>query len=206
MKLKKLTISIFAAVAAFTVGIGAYAAVGFAQSLLPKLSAKAEAFDRIPISEPATAVPVQAEPVMESPAIDSESTASEPVDETDWTGNYELYSETLPKAFSDVESLEIETHEYDQDTNDSWTSKRIVPKGSMQAKQSHWLNRIAIGGDNLAFQTATVDGVSYKFTGRFIARDSCGGGTPNLKGRLIKIKDNKWAAEMQAEFYISCGC
>ena len=28
----------------------------------------------------------------------------------------------------------------------------------------------------------------------------------DLKGRLIKIKDNKWAAEMEAEFYVQCGC
>jgi hypothetical protein len=68
--------------------------------------------------------------------------------------------------------------------------------------------RIAVGGREMAFHTETVNGVSYKFTGRFVTATYCAtdGDKPDLIGRLIKIKENKWAAEMEAEFYLTCGC
>lgn len=208
MKLKKLTIGILAAVAAFTLGISAYAAVGLALSFLPTATATSGVSERnIPKTEPVSAAPISTDPVLPS-SEDVAVSEETPAEEFDPAGSYYLDQETVPKAFADIDHLKIETHLYSFDSNENPTVTLIAPKGSILTNKERKLDRIAIGGKEIAFQTATVDGVSYKFTGRFLTLAYCetDGDTPDLKGRLIKIKDNKWAAEMEAEFYVACGC
>lgn len=209
MKLKKLAIGIAAAIAAFLFGISAYATVGFALSLMPAQTVRSEISEEtIPRIEPAPVAPVPTEPIFVGPSTE-EKTVGEPslVAEFDPAGSYYLDEETLPKAFADIDHLEIDTHNYtDPDGNPIYSL--IPPTGSILTKKVLKFDRIAVGGKEIAFQTATVDGVSYRFTGRFLNQAYCetDGDTPDLKGRLIKIKGNKWAAEMQAEFFLSCGC
>lgn len=210
MRLNKLILGTLAAVAAFTLGISGYAAVGFGLSLLPKLNAKAEAFERISTAEPAT---VAAEAVVEPSVAEYKTTINEVVEDFNRTGDYYLYmdDEEVPKAFSDIENLAVETHQYNQNGGEDgpyWTP--IVPKGSIQTKKTFTFDRIAIGIEQISFQTHTVDGVSYKFTGRFPnttynSDSDSHSGLPDITGRLIKIKNNKWAAEIQAKFYVG-GC
>ena len=208
MKINRLIFGILAAVAAFTIGITAYAAVGFGLSLLPKLNAKTEDVERILVPEPAT---VAAEPVVETSEAEYETTTNEAVEDFNRTGDYYLYmdDEKMPEAFSDIENLAIETHQYNQNGREDgpyWTP--IVPKGSIQTKKTFTFDRIAIGIEQISFQTNTVDGVSYKFMGRFPSTNynsDSHSGLPDITGRLIKIKDNKWAAEIQAKFSVG-GC
>lgn len=117
----------------------------------------------------------------------------------DPSGAYSLDPESTPKAFADFEYFEVEAREYYYE-NDRWVSRAIVPHGLVQArKKTLKLERIGFAEKELAFQTETVDGISYRFVGKFDDRG------PNLVGKLIKIKHGKWAAEMNAEFYIN-GC
>lgn len=210
MKLNKLILGILAAVAAFTLGISAYAAVGLALSYIPTKSATSVAPERnIPETVSVPAAPIPMEPIFVGPSSEKEISGEEPsVEEFDPAGEYYLNEEELPKAFADIDLLEITTHEDVEEACDRWISSPIAPKGSLQAKAAFKFDRIAIGGKEIAFQTATVDGVSFKFTGRFVNQAYCetDGDVPDLKGRLIKIKDNKWAAEIEAEFYMQCGC
>jgi hypothetical protein len=208
MKLNKLILGILAAVATFIFGISAFAVLSFGLSLLPKLSEKTEADERISIPEPGT---VAVEPVLETSEGDEETPINQEEEDFNRTEYYYLYAddETLPKAFADIEHLSIETHEYNEKAGENgpyWIP--IVPKGSIQTKKAFKFERVAVGTRLFSFQTATVDGISYKFIGSFpdtkAGSDSHSGG-PDIEGRLIKIKDNKWAAEMEAKFYVA-GC
>ncbi len=210
MKLKKLTLGILAAVAAFILGISAYAAAGFALSFVPTRAAKPEVFERAtPNIQHAPETQTPGEPIFVGPSADEDTAdGGQYSDEFDPAGEYYLDLETVPNAFADIDYLQIETHDYGHDSDDNPTSSPIAPKGFILTKKALRFDRIAIGGKEITFQTATVKGVSYKFTGSFLTTDYCesDGDMPDLKGRLIKIKDNKWAAEMVAEFYVSCGC
>lgn len=208
MKINKLIFGILAAVAAFTIGTSADAAVDFGLSLLPIRNAKVETVQRISAPEPAT---VAVEPVIETSEAEEAISINEDEHDFNRSGDYYLYAddEILPKAFADIEYLSIETHEYNENAGEDgpfWIP--LVPKGSIQTTKAFKFERIAVGNRQFSFQTATVDGISYKFTGSFPdtrdGSDSHSGG-PDITGRLIKIRDNKWAAEMQAKFYAG-GC
>ncbi len=211
MKLNRIILATSAAVAAFTFGISAYAAANFGLSLLPRSDTKAEAVETVSIPEPApTDHELAAEPVPISNEIEQV-----PFNEHEYdfirTGDYYLSVEDgeVPKSFADIEILSIETHEYNQNAAEGgpfWIP--LVPKGHIQAKETFKFERVAIGGKHITFQTATIDGISYKFTGSFPdphPHSDSHHGQPDIKGRLIKIKDKKWAAEIEAEFYVG-GC
>jgi hypothetical protein len=155
--------------------------------------------------EPAARPPVVAQPVtVESAPNESCPTLEAEPYEFNPTGTYVLNQETIPKAFADIDYLELETREYIEE-GDEYVARSIIPRGSIFAGKRFRLTRISVGGYELAFQTETVDGVSYRFVGRFTSEEEYEAGDPDIKGNLIKIKDGKWAAEIQAEFYID-GC
>ena len=212
MKIRKLTLCAAVAILTFTFGYGVFAGVRFALSFVPMPAAKEEVADHAVNEAEPILLPdkvAQAEPVFVGPSNDRETNAEEDsAPEFDPTGEYYLDEEKVPKVFSDISYLEIQTREYDTDAKGNYVTSPIAPKGSIQTKKMLKFTRIAIGGKEIAFQTDTVGGVSYKFTGRFRSDDYCeaDGDKPDLKGRLIKIKDGKWAAEMKAEFYMMCGC
>lgn len=209
MRLHKLILGILAAVAAFTLGISAYAAVGLALSYLPTKAATSVAPERnIPETAPVAAVPIPLEPIFVGPSVDDESRSVDPNEEFDASGSYAIDVEKVLKAFADIDRLLIETNDYTSDANGEVTVTKIAPRGSLFTNKELRFERISIGNNKLVFQTATVNGVSYKFSGSFLTEAYCetDGDTPDLKGRLIKIKNNKWAAEMEAEFYMQCGC
>lgn len=205
MRLRKIALGMLAAVATFTFAICVYTSVRAAASLVSRLTARSAAADLVTPKGETPAAPVLVEPVFLGPSTDAEiAPDKQNYEEYDWTGYYYSNSETLPKAFSDISYIELETREYSEDGN----NKAIPPDGTIRTNTILEFTHIAIGGKEIAFQTATVDGVSYKFTGRFLSQGSCdrSDDRPVLKGRLIKIKGSKWAAEMEAEFSVTCGC
>lgn len=130
-------------------------------------------------------------------------------EEFDPSGEYYLDLEKVPKTFSNIDHLYLQTREaYDE--NGQFVDRPIVPKGLIRTTQDFAFTRLAVGNREISFQTATIDGTSYRFTGHFnLSSDAyceTGEDKPELEGRLIKIKDGKWAAEHHAEFYVSCGC
>ena len=117
-------------------------------------------------------------------------------------GYFYLDVEKIPKAFEDIDHLEVTTIDYDKTNADGTDGVPIPPKGLLKTTKEFKFTRIAIYDRQIEFQTETIAGVSYRFSGRYSTpedyeRDSS---LSDLTGRLIKIKKGKWAAEMTAGF------
>ena len=123
------------------------------------------------------------------------------------TGDYYTDPKKIAKPFADVSHIEIQTR-IDTDEEGYYIDLAIPPTGSINTTAKLKFTRIAIANREIAFQTATVNGISYRFTGRFFSEPYCEiyGDKSDLRGKLIKIKNGKWAAETDAEFYLVCGC
>ena len=127
----------------------------------------------------------------------------------DPSGPYVLDPEKVPAAFADIEWLDIVTHRYLKD-NETYINQPIIPSGSLEAKKEFTLTKIALRNREIAFETASVGGISYQFVGNFpVTTESidCEGCEypADLTGRLKKLRNGKVIAELDAKFYIS-GC
>lgn len=143
--------------------------------------------------------------------LDEKDFPSERVREPDFdpTGAYSLNIEKAPKAFADIEFLEIVTREYTEDDG-TYTNRPVVPSGKLQTKEEFTFSRIAVGNHEISFETDSVDGISYQFVGQFpnsaevINCETCEY-PPDLTGVLKKVKNSKVIAELNAKFYVA-GC
>lgn len=130
-------------------------------------------------------------------------------DEFDPTGSYSLDNEDIPKAFADIKFIDIVTREYKAE-NGKYSNIPVVPNGSIHTTNEIRFNRIAVGDREIAFETEIVNGISYKFVGQFsdssevVTCESCEY-PADLRGRLIKTKNGKVIAELDANFYVH-GC
>lgn len=212
MKTKRIIISAAAGILAFGVGFAGVAVAAAAVETLSSLFSKNDIAERkAPVIEQTTAPPAAI--VTETISNEVEST-NETESEDDTVefyagGMFYIDGEKLPIEFRDIVSLDIVTHDFDKMNDDGTAGVPIPPKGELRTKKQFRFSRIGINGKTIAFQTETVNGVSYRFTGSYRSRDSCetDGPTPDLTGKLIKIKDGKWAASMKVGFYAEgCGC
>lgn len=203
-----LRIAFYCFVLATTFAIG-FASSATAQYLLSLLPIKAQSQDTIARSLPPVAI--AEEPVVITDTSDENEGVEIPDPEV-WNpgGWYYLDSEKVPKAFSDIDHVYLETREV-YDENGEYVDRPIVPKGYVFIDSEFTFLRLAVSDSGFSFQTKTINGVSYRFTGQF--RGSASGDycetdedQADLEGKLIKIVDGKWAAEMNAQFYASCGC
>lgn len=205
IKLNRIALCAAAGVSAFCIG---FAGVAVA-------TAAAETFfGSLTVAEVPEVKTTEFEPIPLEPALPALEPASNEEIEEDTSnefyahGSFYIDQENLPREFRDFEHIEIQTHDMAQLREDDTYGVRIPPKGWVSAKVQFAFSRIAINAKDISFQTETVDGVSYRFVGQYHHVDYCetDGSTPDLIGRLIKIKDGKWAAEMKAELYAQCGC
>jgi hypothetical protein len=147
------------------------------------------------------------------PVLDKVNDPNEEVGQSDFdpTGAYSLNIEKAPKAFADIEFLEIVTREYTEEDGGAYTNRPVVPSGRLQTKKDFSFTKIAIGNREISFETESVDGISYQFVGHFpISRAEvidCEGCEypPDLTGILKKVKNGKVVAEITAKFYF-VGC
>lgn len=209
MKIRKYMFPVAVAVLTFAFGMSVYTSVRIAVSILSSLVGKEEAVAQTPVE------PVQAEPLVETkeivPAVvgleeaSAEITYGEPGHVFDGSGDYWMIDELKAQGFEDIEGLEIIMRDYDVNLDDHPYGLPMPPKGSLKTKKTFKFKRIAIGGREIAFQTEEVDGISYKFTGRFLDEERLDGDEmpSDLAGRLIKFKDGIWIASMHAKFYTS---
>lgn len=129
--------------------------------------------------------------------------------EFDPTGSYSLDNEKVPKAFADIKFIDIATREY-RSENGKHSNTPVVPNGSIHTSKEIRFNKIAVGDREIAFETQIVNGISYKFVGQFpsssaaVTCESCEY-PADLRGRLIKVKNGKVIAELDADFYLQ-GC
>jgi len=131
---------------------------------------------------------------------------------TGWTesyadGTYLLNSEQLARSFRDIDFLEISTIDYQRTNEDGTYGIPIPPEGFVKAKQKLKFTRIAIGGRQLTFQTETINGVDYRFSGHFRTIDEYlpDQAMGELTGKLTKLKNGKAIASATVEFYMD-GC
>jgi hypothetical protein len=122
--------------------------------------------------------------------------------EFDPSGEYYMRPTNVPKAFAKVGYISIDTNDY---TAEDCAEELMVPEGSLETTKTFKMKKLVIVSHKISFQTVTVGGISYRFTGRLVDKGDSDEDAPDLKGQLIMIKNGKWAAEMEAEFELG-GC
>ncbi len=209
MKIKKYVFALSVAILTFAFGMSVYTSVRIAASILSSLVGKEDV-----VAQPAVES-VQAEPLVETIEIvptvvgleedNAEIPYGEPGHVFDGSGDYWMIDELKAEGFEDIEGLEIIMRDYDVNWDEHQYGLPMPPRGSLKTKKTFKFKRIAIGGKEIAFQTEEVDGISYKFTGRFLDEEILEDDEfpSDLAGRLIKFKDGVWIASMHAKFYTS---
>lgn len=209
MKLKRVVIS--AAVFPLTLAIGL--AFFAATSVSAEHSETQEPLEEstLPAVSPVQIVPVIPIPAF-TPLVDATAESDEPkataVEEVNWQGVYGFDKDSLPKAFRGLGYLEIQLSDYDKIDENGEPGAPIPPRGYLHVNREFKFTRIALAGRQISFQTRIIEGVSYRFTGKYLALDYCetDGPTPDISGELIKIVNGKWAASTKVELYAECGC
>jgi hypothetical protein len=196
----------FVALSAFVFGVAVFSGFRIIKKQFaapPPASKIKESFSDAQIAQLDTAIVEQVKNI---------ETEAEPEKEWEWDGAGEFYlaGETPPKGFKNFEFMEIITRNYEVQNETGAYGARIPPEGFIQAGKKFKFVRLSIGNRQIAFQTESIGGISYKFSGnlRNIDDDSCpiGEDSTDLKGRLVKMKDGKKIAETETGFYVSCGC
>ncbi len=126
-------------------------------------------------------------------------------DGSDVTGGY-FAKGTLPAEFSEIEHLSLAM--IDNDGNPAPLNGFIRPR--RRSAEDYRLVNPKLDGNNLTFSTATVNGVSYSFTGVFEKLGNFPVNPPEadetiLRGTLTKMRDGKMAAETKADFRYEAG-
>lgn len=126
------------------------------------------------------------------------------------SGIYYMSGEILPKGFEDFQYLDIETHKYDpmadlKKTVNPW--EPIPPRGTFQTKRVFKLRTISISPVHISFETEKKSGISYRFVGQLGGSSEASEGhiSPDIFGKLLKLKNGNVIATIEAEFYVG-GC
>lgn len=204
MRIIRRMLYVAVALVTLSLGIGVVAGVRLTYAAMLSL---ATSYRAKPLAEPLSKIADSPQLVTPEFVSDESCGGVDSASSFDPTGDYSLDADVVPKTFADIEYLTIQTREYYQE-NGEYLDRPIVPSGSIRTKTELKFARLAVGDSDLTFQTDTVNGVSYRFVGRFLREENFESEAemPDLTGRLIKITNGKWAAEMDAKFYIQCGC
>lgn len=138
-------------------------------------------------------------------ATASATPAGKPKDSPDITGAYFPVGE-LTSDFNEIEHLYIGY--LDEEGNAAPLNGFLRPVRK-QAKD-YKISNPKLDGNNLTFTTASVNGTSYKFTGKFVSMDNFAENPPPsdrviLKGTLEKSQDGAVVAETDVSFTYSAG-
>jgi hypothetical protein len=205
MNFKIFLFRLTAIVTAFLLGVGFFNAAQYVQSFFP--------------AETATVQPVvkqeivfAPEPVgMASVVINSKDVAKVEDTRPEFSaeGDYYIIGD-LPKEFKDFDTLSITTTSYENaSAENNYEAVAIPPEGFIATNKRFNFKRINIADKQIAFETETKKGVSYKFVGEFIDEEKIEYKTAEgydfteyaiLKGRLTKIRDGKKIAETEVNF------
>ncbi len=205
MKMKKYLLSSVVMILCFGVGCAYHAQYEYLRTLLqpaPRVtidppavsSTKPKALDWMQEQQAVIAAPAM--PSDNAPAVE------------DWwadyfTGEYHLGEDKLPKAFRDFEYLELTTHVYDENSE---TYPRPVPaKGLLKTGRTYNLRTIAITRSFLTFETETIKGVRYRFSGT-VSKPTDMDDEARFKGKLMKLKNGRTTDTIDAEFFAIHGC
>src|SRR4029077_69083 len=90
----------------------------------------------------------------------------EPTANFDMSGEYESAIEP-PRPFKAFNVIEVEMTDYESASTDFPEGSPIPPKGYILFDKEYKFTRIAVSQKTFAFDTEAIDGVSYRFTGKF---------------------------------------
>jgi len=122
---------------------------------------------------------------------------------------YYLQTDNIPKAFANIKYLDLVTRK-SWEEDGKYFNRPIIPTGYLFAENEFKLGALTIANREITFETAEINGVSYRFIGHFPVNpqfeycENCDV-PPDLKGKLTKLKNGKVVAEMKFNFYVS-GC
>ena len=131
----------------------------------------------------------------------------------DAEGSY-YFNGDAPKGFEDFENFTISNKDYAAANEDDY-GKLIAPEGIVQTKKEYKLARISIGDAQIQFETESLKGITYSFTGHFtetrsfeyLESEQTG---KVLEGRLVKKRRGVKIVESDVSFgwtsELSCGC
>jgi hypothetical protein len=218
MKLKNFLYRLAAILTAFALGVGFFNAAQYLQTFFqePEIETvetvvKRETLIFPPRVEPASLIEAklyaQPEPIADSKEEREVKFSAD--------GVYDIIG-NLPKEFKDYISLDITTRSYeDVAAENRYVGDPIPPEGSLSTSEKSSkdvtfdFKRINIADKQIAFETETKKGVSYKFVGEFINEEKIEYKTAKgyeqtqyavLKGRLTKWRDGKKIADIEAYF------
>jgi hypothetical protein len=208
MKIKIYLFRLAVAFTAFVFGIGFFNVGQYFQSVFSTKEQKVETVVPVKIEEityPPDVIEHANAPVFEqTDAADSEENIEH---EFDATGDY-LINGDLPKGFEDFGELSITTNDYENVSEENdYKGNPIPPEGFVFVKKKYKFARINIASKQIAFQTETKKGISYKFIGEFIDDHDYSGeeGYADLEGHLTKMRNGKKIAESKVKL-VASGC
>jgi hypothetical protein len=107
-----------------------------------------------------------------------------------------------PSGFKEFE-FHLETSEW---RNESVGNVPIKPRGTVEDENGRYkMTQISIRGLSFSFQTETVKGIGYQFSGRFLKGGDFAAlnldSTVVLAGKLIKTYNGKTVAETNRRYY-----
>lgn len=211
MKTKTRLFRLTVAAIAFLFSTGCYTAWGYFQS---PVEAPEKEFIQPDLTNIIEAAPPVVKPVIELPNPTVPEPASEAdtdAPEFDAEGYYYIAHET-PKGFEEFVSFNITNKNYESEDEDNY-GKLMAPKGSVQGKKEFKFSRISIGNGQIHFETESIKGISYSFSGRFTeTRNFIYLETEEvekvIEGRLIKKRNGKTIVERDVKFgwFLEMGC
>jgi hypothetical protein len=126
---------------------------------------------------------------------------------SDFTAVVEYYSDeaTLQKDFGTFRSIEIEIPDYQRASIEKVDKKAIRTKGAINFKRQYRFNRTEISEKDIAFETETINGISYRFTGHFFKDKDIDPAEEYLQihGHLTRLKNGKKMSEADIELFAS---
>lgn len=122
-------------------------------------------------------------------------------------GEFVMSDNKNPKGFEEFREMYLQTKDFDR------RNKLVVvkPNGSVESwqQQIFAMQKIFFNGKRWTFETASIGGVSYKFSGKFIKIKRYPDGTIDgenvLKGRLIRFLNGKQTAAADLIFSFQVG-
>ncbi|NOT46874.1 MAG: hypothetical protein HOP17_03870 [Acidobacteria bacterium] len=198
MSLRRILLNASILIFGFSVGVIADAALKFANDLVSRNRSSEFRLSAMRPNEIADTNLIAPSVATGLPSIDSVEPSKLALEDDNTAlipeGSFYLGNKSVPKAFVDISELQIVTWDWEKGLG----STAIPPKGFLKTGKEFTFNRIAVTSRQITFQTETLDRVSYRFLGTFTPS---GQRRAPVTGKLIKIKNGKWVAEMTADFY-----
>ena len=198
MKVKIYLYCVAVAAATFISGVGFFAIGHYFQSVVSSGWQKTEVAASAPI------VTEQAETLLTEQDNAAKDSENKTADEFDAEGFYGVIGK-LPKNFEDFGEIGITTKNYESASEENnYEGTPISPEGYVWTDKEYKFTKISISSQTMAFETETIKGVSYKFSGKFVEKVPFWNFNEQktvLEGHLIKLKKEKKIAETNINFF-----